>query len=116
MHLKPAEVKLWTLLQGQIGKGALSALYPWLKEQVNEVPLGCSKLWSVTQNRKENENEGPVRCSVGHKALVGPFTAEVDGGQGEGVTRKRRGQELDEGPLTSLYLWSEQKSLKHRGA
>lgn len=53
---------------------------------------------------------------MGHKALVGPFTAEVDGGQGEEVTRKRRGQELDKGPLTSLYLWSEQKSPKHRGA
>ena len=47
------------------------------------------------------------------EALVGPFTAEGDGGEGEGVVRKRGGWGLDEGPSMLLHQWSEQKSLKH---
>ena len=58
------------MLQRQTGKGALSALYPWLREWVNEVPLVYSKQQCVIQKRKENGNEEPVGCSVGHVALT----------------------------------------------
>lgn len=64
--------------------------------------------------RKWKRGTSAVLCGAcgSDKALVGLFTAKGDGGQGEGLMRNRGGQGLDEGPLTPLHRWSEQKSLE----